>query len=117
MLIKKGTNRLVLIGGEGYVYKLPLSERGQLANRAEYNNYLSRPDVCAYTEKHYWGLKQEQLTNIKIFPLEATEDDIPDELKTLWKQKLNNRFQVGQDKQGKWKFFDYEDVKYYELKG
>ena len=27
MLIKKGTNRLVLIGGEGYVYKLPLCER------------------------------------------------------------------------------------------
>lgn len=116
MLIKEGTNRLVLIGG-GYVYKLPLSERGQLANRAEYDNYLSHPDVCAYTEKHYWGLKQERLTNIKIFPFEATEDDVPDELKTLWKQKLNNRFQVGQDKQGKWKFFDYEDVKYYKLKG
>lgn len=73
--------------------------------------------MCAYTEKHYWGLKQEQLTNIKIFPLEATEDDVPDELKTLWKQKLNNRFQVGQNKNGEWKFFDYEDVKYYEPKG
>lgn len=117
MLIKKGTNRLVLIGGEGYVYKLPLSERGRLANQAEYDNYLSHPDVCAYTEKHYWGLKQEQLTNIKIFPLETTEDDVPDELKALWKQKLNNRFQVGQDRNGEWKFFDYEDVKYYELKG
>lgn len=112
----KSTNRLVLIG-KGYVYKLPLSEQGRLANQAEYDNYLSHPDVCAYTEKHYWGLKQEQLTNIKIFPLEATEDDVPDELKTLWKQKLNNRFQVGQNKNGEWKFFDYEDVKYYEPKG
>ena len=47
----KGTNSLVLIGGEGYVYKLPLSERGQLANQAEYDNYLSHPDMLTVSLK------------------------------------------------------------------
>ena len=37
--------------GEGCVYKLPLSERGQLANQAEYDNYLSRPDMLTVSLK------------------------------------------------------------------
>lgn len=110
------SNRFVL-EDEDWVYKLPTSERGQKANQQEYENYLKNPDIIAYTESYYWGLKQEKLFNIQIFPWEATEKDIPEELKPLWKQKLRNRFQVGQDKQGKWKFFDFEDVKFEEIFG
>ena len=112
MLIEKGTNRVVLIGG-GYVYKLPLSERGKLANDTEYRNYLENPDIVAKTEKYSWGLKQERLYNCRIFDWQATVEDVPDELKELFKRKLNNRFQVGQDLKGNWKFFDYEDIKFY----
>ena len=114
MKIKFGTNRIVFVT-KNFVYKFPILFRGLCANKQEYSNYLTQADIVSYTEYKICGiLKQERLCNLKIFPYNYIEKDIPDEFKHLWKYKLNNRFQVGQDKNGKWKFFDYEDVKFYK---
>lgn len=107
------TNRLVLVDDE-FVYKLPVSDRGRRANIEEYQNFCKNPDIIAYSELNYWGLKQERLTNIIILPMDATLDDVPECCKHLWQFKLHNRFQVGRGKDGKWKFYDYEDTKFYE---
>lgn len=108
-VLSLGTNRLVIIGKD-YVYKLPIGKFGKLANKQEYQ-YSKIRDYIALTEQRWYGLKQERLSNIIILPLDCK--DIPQELNELYKKKLTNRFQVGQDKTKKWKFFDYEDVKYY----
>ncbi len=114
MKIKFGTNRIVFIT-KNFVYKFPILFRGLCANKQEYSNYLNHTNIVSHTEYKTCGiLKQERLYNLKIFPYNCTEKDIPNEFKILWKYKLNNRFQIGQDKDGKWKFFDYEDVKFYK---
>lgn len=109
--IKLGTNRLCIVGKK-YTYKFPLFFRGYCANKAEYSNYLNNKDIVAYTEKHWWGLKQETLTNTVIYKLD--EKDILPEHQSLVPYALKNRMQVGKSKDGAWKFFDYEDVKYYK---
>lgn len=111
--VKIGTNRLVILGRK-FVYKIPLFRRGRRANRNEYENYLQNADIVAETQRRWYGLKQERLTEIHIFPRYATLSDIRDDMKPLFKRKLHNRFQVGRGENGKWLFFDYEDVKYYE---
>ena len=114
MKIKFGTNRIVFVT-KNFVYKFPILFRGLCANKQEYSNYLTQADIVSCTEYKICGiLKQERLYNLKTFPRNCTKKDIPAEFKHLWKYKLNNRFQVGQDKNGKWKFFDYEDVKFYK---
>lgn len=110
--IKCGTNRICLITKK-YVYKLPRLKYGFLANRNEYQNYQHNKSVVAYTKKYWWGLKQEKLDNVVTYPRYATIEDIEEEHKHLYKFKLHNRMQIGQDQDGTWKFFDYEDVKFY----
>lgn len=58
-------------------------------------------------------LKQERLFNIRRFLRDATIDEIPQEIKHLYKYCPHSRMQVGQDKNEKWKYYDYEDTKYY----
>jgi len=108
--IKIGTNRFCVLKGM-FAYKFPLGRRGRKANEIEYTNYLSHRDIVARTEKHWWGLKQERLTETQIYAL--GECNVKEEHKPLLPYALHNRMQVGKDKHGNWKFFDYEDVKYY----
>lgn len=111
MKIKFGTNRIVIIGRE-YVYKLPVLRRGVLANDQEYKNYCRGAPVAA-TQKRWYGLKQERLTDLRTFPRYVKRSGIPEELQELYNKKIHNRIQVGKDKNGCWKYFDYEDVKFY----
>ena len=111
MMIRLGTNRVVILIGK-YAYKFPRGKKGRYANDAEYRNSNNNHYV-ARTKKHRWFLKQERLENLRCFSLDTKPEDIPDELKPLFSHKLHNRFQVGQDRDGNWKFYDYEDIKYY----
>lgn len=108
--ISTGTNRIVVIGKQ-CVYKLPIGKRGRLANQAEYTNANDNPD-CAITEKHWYGLRQERLYDIFVLPQYLNTLSFPTEWEALWNKRLHNRFQIGRDSHGKWKFFDYEDIKY-----
>ena len=112
MKICVGTNRLVIVGKYS-VYKLPLGFRGIRANRQEYCNSINN-EFVAKTSKHWYGLKQERLTNCKIFPRYVKKEDVPEQFKHLYEHRLHNRMQIGQDSSGQYKFFDYEDVKFYE---
>lgn len=114
-MIKIGTCRICFVFKK-WTYKIPLLRYGRIANYVEYYNYLHNPDIVAKTEYHWYGLKQETLKNIKIYTRYAKQDEINKEHQYLYLKKLNNKMQVGQDKQGKYKFFDYEDIKYY-IKG
>lgn len=101
---------MVILVGE-YAYKLPIGIRGFRANAAEYRN-AQRCSLVAQTVKRWYGLKQERLCGTVILPYEDSGIGIPAEWRELWGTKLHNRFQIGRDKHGAWKFFDYEDVKY-----
>lgn len=114
MLIKFGTNRVVLVTRR-YAYKIPRGRRGLLANEAEFKNAANNPCV-AKTEKHLWWLRQERLRNLRCFSLGTTIEAVPAELRGLFEMKLHNRLQAGQDENGVWKFYDYEDIKYYQSK-
>lgn len=108
-MIRCGTNRIVIVGKK-YVYKIAYRLRGIQANNAEFRNALKR-DYVAKTERKWYGLRQEKLTNLITLPLDY-DGIIPDEWKHLWAHKLHNRFQIGQNSDKVWKFFDYEDVKF-----
>ena len=110
MRIRFGTNRMVILVGE-HAYKLPIGIRGLRANVAEYRIAKGNP-LVAKTEKRWYGLKQERLYDTVILPYEDTGTGIPAEWRALWGIKLHNRFQIGRDRHGTWKIFDYEDVKY-----
>ena len=69
--------------------------------------------LIAKTEIHWCWLKQERLHNITIYPYETNADAISAEHQNLYKIALHNRLQVGKSKDGTWKIFDYEDIKYY----
>lgn len=112
-MIRLGTNRLVLLG-KNFVYKIPLFSRGRRANLQEYHNYLCNADVVAKTMQRWYGLKQERLHALRTFPRHATAEEIPEDLLPLFQRRIHNRLQVGKDKDGQWRFFDFEDVKYYE---
>lgn len=113
MKICFGTDRLVIVG-KTWVYKLPLFRRGRRANRQEYEAFLKNIDIVAYTEHHWYGLRQERLYDLVVLPRYAGESEVPEHLRPLFRRKLHNRFQVGVTDYGRWKFFDYEDVKFYE---
>ena len=111
MKIKFGTNRIVFITKK-YAYKIPISTRGIAANYLEFINSYNN-DLVAKTELHWYGLRQEKLTNIIIYPYKVKESEISIEHKELYRIMLHNRLQVGKDVNGNWKIFDYEDVKFY----
>lgn len=110
MKVRIGTNRLSLIFDD-IVIKIPYRPRGLLANRKEYENAIDKPYVAKTYRFGFLNI-QEKLTDTVILPYETTDDEVPDVFKELWKNKLNNRFQVGLSKDKQYKYFDYEDVKY-----
>lgn len=114
MKIKFGTNRLTILGKK-YVYKIALHKRGYAANLQEYSLAFNN-NIVAKSELHWYGLKQEKLSDIKIYDRYATLEDIQEEHKELFTCKLHNKLQVGKDSCGVWKIFDYEDIKYYTRK-
>lgn len=99
---------------ERYAYKLPLGIRGIKANNSEFHNAFGKSYV-AKTERKWYGLRQEILTHLVTLPLDYNGPIFP-EWESLWNLKLHNRFQIGKSIDGSWKFFDYEDVKYYASK-
>lgn len=111
MKIKLGTNRITIVC-KNYVYKIGIGKRGFAANLQEYILSLNN-SLVAKTELHKYGLKQERLTNIVVYPRYAKIDEILEEHKHLFNCKLHNKLQVGKDKNNQWKIFDYEDIKYY----
>lgn len=110
IVIKFGTNRIVIVGKK-FVYKIPIGIRGILANRMEFQLAKNQP-LVATTQKHWYGLKQERLWNVTIYPYQC--NCVLPEHQELYKIQLHNRLQIGQDASGMWKIFDYEDVKYRE---
>lgn len=111
--IKVSSNRIVVIV-KSFVIKIPIFIRGVLANYIEYQNYIKHSDIVAKTEFHYLYNKQERLYNTIEFPL-VEKNKVPEEIKHLVPYRIYNRIQVGQDKKGVWKFFDYEDTKFFLL--
>lgn len=112
-IVYAGVDRIVVMFGD-YAYKIPCSDRGLRANNAEYENAKDK-DFVAYVEQIGIVNKQEKLTDCYTHRYHLGIDDLPDEtMRNLWQYKLNNRFQIGKDKNGNWKFFDYEDIKFYE---
>lgn len=111
MKIRFGTNRLVIVGKD-YVYKIALHGRGARANTQEYEKARTNPFV-AETEKKWYGLKQEKLSDLITLPRDY-RGRLAAEILPLWACRLHNRFQVGLNTRGVWRFFDYEEVKYKE---
>lgn len=108
MKIKFGTNRVVVVGKQ-FVYKFPIGIRGILANRMEFQLAKDQP-LVAKTQKYWWGLKQERLWNLVIYPYQCKR--VLPEHQKLYEIQVHSRLQVGQDASGAWKIFDYEEVKY-----
>lgn len=109
--LKIGTNRIVIVCKK-FVYKLPLGLRGVRANWDEFKNAFGKYYV-AKTERKWYGLRQEALTDLVTLPYKY-DGDIKEEWKPLWEHMVHNRFQVGKSRDGTWKFYDYEEVKFYE---
>ena len=109
---QKGSNRFVILL-KNFAIKIPQHYNGIIANKIEYKNYLENKTICAETKKLGIFLVQERLNNIQIFKRGATEDEIPNYALSLFQKKINNRLQIGQDSEGNWKIFDFEDVKWY----
>lgn len=109
---QKGSNRFVILF-KNFAIKIPQHYHGIIANKIEYKNYLENKTICAKTKKLGIFLVQERLNNIQIFKRDVTEDEIPDYALSLFQKKINNRLQIGQDSEGNWKIFNFEDVKWY----
>lgn len=117
-LLGIGTNRVVFTSVDNKVVKIPIDERGKLANLQEYNNSINKSFI-ATTSYQNGILIQELLSNITIFPLNFSKRKLLRKLKRmgvenrveLVKYKLDNRLQIGKSIDGKWKIFDYEQTK------
>lgn len=117
-LLGIGTNRVVFTSVDNKVVKIPIGERGKLANLQEYNNSISNPFV-ATTSYQNGILLQEELCCITIFPLRFSKKKLLRKLKRmkvsnreeLVNNKLRNRLQIGKSLDGRWKIFDYEETK------
>lgn len=120
-LLGIGTNRVVFTSADNKVVKIPIGERGKLANLQEYNNSINKSFI-ATTSYQNGILFQEELCCITIFPFRFSRKKLLRKLKRmnisnreeLVENKLCNRLQIGKSLDGKWKIFDCEDVKYYE---
>ena len=110
MKITHGTNRIVILT-KNFAYKFPIGLRGIKANKNEYENSIRRKGFVARTEKHWYGLKQERLYNLVVYRYKAEKSELKPEHQHLYNLHLENRIQIGQDKSGCWKFYDYEEIK------
>ena len=112
--LRIGTNRIV-VTLRGKVIKIPKCIRGIRANRTEYENFCQAPiGTVATTDLHFIFLSQERLVDLETYPRDATREEVPIYARGLFDVKVNNRLQIGKDKSGRYKIFDYEDVKFYE---
>lgn len=110
---EQGSNRFVIVL-KNIVIKFPKNFLGISANLQEYKNYQQTIKYVAKTKKIFFVLLQERLTDIQIFPLDLLQKDFPEYALPLLAIKLNNRLQIGKDKNNIWKIFDYEDVKFFK---
>lgn len=113
---QKGSNRFVILLNNK-VIKIPIGLIGISANQIEFKNSLIYPSLIAKTTLFCKCIIiQEKLQNIQIFNRYEVKENIPQYLHPLFDIKVHNRLQVGQSKNGQWKIFDYEDIKYYKEK-
>ena len=118
-----GTGRIVVNNLNGTVTKVPYGVLGVKQNQREFE-LSKQKDYVATTELSGDYIIQEKLTDIIIVPykykstkriLKYLKKQVPDyDFSSLIKHRLHNRVQIGKDSKGVYKYFDYEDVKYYE---
>lgn len=112
MKINFGSNRLVILIGE-YAIKIPYRRRGIKANQVEYNNSVGKTYVANIRKFGPINI-QQRLYNVMIFPLDVDYNELPKHIQQLYQFRLKNRIQVGLTIDKQWKYFDYEDVKFYQ---
>lgn len=120
-LLGYGSNRIVFDLNDGTVLKIPYNNVGIESNKLEYENYNKKPKIVAKIYKYENNLIiQEKLENIITVPYEHTlKSTVEPYLKKqgieveqdILKEMLNTKAQLGKDKKGNYKFFDYEDAK------
>lgn len=120
-LLGYGSNRIVFSLDDEKVIKIPYNNIGIESNKLEYEYYNKKPNIVAKIYSYNNNLIiQEKLSDIITVPYKYTIDGsvkkylnsqgitVDDE---LINEMLNTKLQIGKDKLGKWKFFDYEDAK------
>lgn len=118
-----GTGRIVVDNLNGTVTKVSYGALGVKQNQREFE-LSKQKDYVAVTELSGDYITQEKLTDIIIVPykykstkriLKYLKKQVPDyDFSLIIKHRLHNRVQIGKDNKGVYKYFDYEDVKYYE---
>lgn len=107
--------------GDGTVLKIPYNNVGIKSNELEYEYYKQKSDIVAKIYKYENNLIiQEKLDNVVVVPYAHTINGTAKEYllekginvdEKLLKEMLNTKVQIGRDRDGKLKFFDYEDAK------
>lgn len=107
--------------GDGTVLKIPYNNIGIRSNELEYENFRKKPDIVAKIIKYENNLIiQEKLNKATIVPYVHTRNGTVKEYllekgmnvnEKLLNEILNTKVQIGIDKKGAFKFFDYEDAK------
>lgn len=111
MKIERGTHRIAFIF-KNYVVKIPYKRSGIRAQREEAMNSVDNPYV-AYTIRFGWIIIQERLYDTVIVPYEYVGNEYNGvDISKFQNVKKHNRIQIGRGRDGQYKFFDYEDVKY-----
>lgn len=120
-LLGYGSGRIVFDLENEMVLKIPYNNMGIQSNKLEVEYFKEKPDIVAKIYKYEKNLIfQEKLYNTITVPYEytlnGTVEDYLEQLginveKDFLNEMLNTRVQIGKDLNGKYKFFDYEDVK------
>ena len=121
-LLGYGTSRIVFDLGDGTVAKVPYNNLGILANRLEYEYFQEHKEVIAQVKKYKQNIiVQEKLYSIIVVPFEYTlnknaeiylKQNYPNtDFTSLLEEAIFSRLQIGFNKDGKPKFYDYEDSK------
>lgn len=120
-LLGYGSNRIVFDLNDGTVLKIPYNNIGIESNKLEYKYYNKKPEIVAKVYNYKNNLIiQEKLDNIITVPYEHTlkmtvssylKDNGIEIEENILKEMLNTKVQLGKDKLGNYKFFDYEDAK------
>ena len=107
--------------GDGTVLKIPYNNIGIRSNELEYENFMKKPEIVAKIIKYENNLIiQEKLDKATIVPYVHTRNGTVKEYlleqgididEKLLGEILNTKVQIGIDKKGAFKFFDYEDAK------
>jgi len=123
LIIGLGSGRIVVDNRDGSVTKIPYGKLGLNQNLHEFELSKNKAYVAtSYLQGDF--IVQEKLTDLITVPYEIKDiDEIKKYLKqyddefdftSLINHRLNSRIQIGKDKNGIYKYFDYEEVKHNE---